>query len=174
MFKIISESSVAAGIRRIEAKTGKECEELMYNIEDVLKAIRGLFNNAKDLQGVIGKYIEEHDAMKKNIEQFQRCQQITLEQIRELLVFLNRNLQQEFTLFDSVGYTFANYLMSLAEGQALAYQIIGQISSIGEVVSHSLSHLIHIHSHGKNHITIYSQGEFYSVDSIEEAFLVLL
>ena len=43
----------------------------MYNIEDVLKAIRGLFNNAKDLQGVIGKYIEEHDAMKKNIEQFQ-------------------------------------------------------------------------------------------------------
>ena len=71
MFNIIYESSVAAGIRRIEAKTGKECEELMYNIEDVLKAIRGLFNNAKDLQGVIGKYIEEHDAMKKNIEQFQ-------------------------------------------------------------------------------------------------------
>ena len=70
-FKIISESSVAAGIRRIEAKTGKECEELMYNVEDALKAIRALFNNAKDLQAVIGKYIEEHDAMKKNIEQFQ-------------------------------------------------------------------------------------------------------
>ena len=70
-FKIISESSVAAGIRRIEAKTGKECEELLYNIEDSLKAIRALFNNAKDLQAVIGKYIEEHDAMKKNIEQFQ-------------------------------------------------------------------------------------------------------
>ena len=70
-FKIISESSVAAGIRRIEAKTGKECEELLYNIEDSLKAIRALFNNSKDLQAVIGKYIEEHDAMKKNIEQFQ-------------------------------------------------------------------------------------------------------
>ena len=70
-FKIISESSVAAGIRRIEAKTGKECEELMYNVEDSLKAIRTLFNNAKDLQAVIGKYIEEHDAMKKSIEQFQ-------------------------------------------------------------------------------------------------------
>ena len=70
-FKIISESSVAAGIRRIEAKTGKECEELMYNVEDALKAIRALFNNAKDLQAVIGKYIEEHDAVKKSIEQFQ-------------------------------------------------------------------------------------------------------
>ncbi|MBR3110161.1 MAG: alanine--tRNA ligase [Prevotella sp.] len=70
-FKIVSESSVAAGIRRIEAKTGRECEELLYKTEDVLKAIRSFFNNAKDLQGVIGKYIEEHDSMKKDIEAFQ-------------------------------------------------------------------------------------------------------
>ena len=71
LFKIISESSVAAGVRRIEAKTGRECEELMYRIEDTVKAIRSLFNNAKDLKGVIAKYIEEHDAMKKDIESFQ-------------------------------------------------------------------------------------------------------
>ncbi len=71
MLKIVSESSVAAGIRRIEAKTGKECEELLYNIEDAMKAIRALFNNAKDLKGVIEKYIEEHDSMRKSIEHFQ-------------------------------------------------------------------------------------------------------
>ena len=71
MLKIVSESSVAAGVRRIEAKTGKECEELLYNIEDAMKAIRALFNNAKDLKGVIEKYIEEHDSMKKSIEHFQ-------------------------------------------------------------------------------------------------------
>ena len=70
-FKIISESSVAAGIRRIEARTGKECEELLYQTEDVLKAVKAFFNNAKDLQGVIKKYIEEHDSMKKEIEGFQ-------------------------------------------------------------------------------------------------------
>ena len=70
-FKIISESSVAAGIRRIEAKTGRECEELLYNLEDTLKAVKSFFNNAKDLQGVIQKYIDEHDSMKKEIEQFQ-------------------------------------------------------------------------------------------------------
>ena len=70
-FKIISESSVAAGIRRIEAKTGRECEELLYQLEDTLKAVKSFFNNAKDLRGVIQKYIDEHDSMKKEIEQFQ-------------------------------------------------------------------------------------------------------
>jgi len=71
MFKIVGEASVAAGVRRIEAKTGRECEELMYNMEDGMRAIKALFNNAKDLQGAIEKYINEHDAMKKQVEQFQ-------------------------------------------------------------------------------------------------------
>ncbi|MBR1687327.1 MAG: alanine--tRNA ligase, partial [Prevotella sp.] len=70
-FKIVSESSVAAGIRRVEAKTGRECEELLYGLEDTLRAVKTFFNNAKDLQGVIKKYIEEHDSMKKEIESFQ-------------------------------------------------------------------------------------------------------
>ena len=70
-FKIISESSVAAGIRRIEAKTGKECEELLYQTEDMLRCVKAFFNNAKDLQAVIENYIKEHDAMKKEIEGFQ-------------------------------------------------------------------------------------------------------
>ena len=69
-FKIISESSVAAGIRRIEAKTGRECEDLLYVMEDHMKAIKALFNNAKDLEGVIQKFIDEHDTMKKEIESF--------------------------------------------------------------------------------------------------------
>lgn len=43
----------------------------MYAIEDTVKAIRSLFNNAKDLKGVIEKYMDEHDTMRKEIEQFQ-------------------------------------------------------------------------------------------------------
>ena len=69
-FKIISESSVAAGIRRVEAKTGKEFENLFYGMEDMLTAIRELFNNAKDLRGVLEKYVMEHDSLKKQIESF--------------------------------------------------------------------------------------------------------
>ena len=70
MFKIISEASVAAGIRRIEAITGKACEEMFYALEDSINAIKSLFNNAKDLKGVIEKYIDEHDSMRKDIEKF--------------------------------------------------------------------------------------------------------
>ena len=68
MFKIVSESSVAAGIRRIEAVTGKQCEEMLYAMEDTAKAICGMFNNAKDLQGAIAKFIEEHEDLKKEVE----------------------------------------------------------------------------------------------------------
>ena len=70
-FKILSESSVAAGIRRVEAITGRNCEEAIYLLEDTMRALKGLFNNAKDLKSVIQKYMEEHESMKKEIEQFQ-------------------------------------------------------------------------------------------------------
>lgn len=35
------------------------------------RSVEGLFNNAKDLEGVIRKYIDEHDALKKDVEKFQ-------------------------------------------------------------------------------------------------------
>ena len=82
-FKIVSESSVAAGIRRIEAVTGKACEEAIYNVQDTLTELKALFNNAKDLKAVIEKFLDENDSMKKEIEQF-RTQKV--EQLKNKLV----------------------------------------------------------------------------------------
>ncbi|MGX8683014.1 MAG: alanine--tRNA ligase, partial [Bacteroidales bacterium] len=71
MFKIVSESSVAAGVRRIEAITGKRLEDLLYTMEDTLKGLRAMFNNAPDLMATVQKFISEHDGMKKEVEKFQ-------------------------------------------------------------------------------------------------------
>ena len=71
-FKIINESSIAAGVRRIEALTGKECEMLIYHYEDTLRTIRSFFNNTKDLEAAIQKFVDEHDSMRHEIEKFQQ------------------------------------------------------------------------------------------------------
>ena len=68
IFKIISESSIAAGVRRIEAITGERVEEMMYTVQDMIADIRGLFNDAPDLTNVIKKYIEGHDELQKSLE----------------------------------------------------------------------------------------------------------
>ena len=69
-FKIVGESSVAAGVRRIEAMTGETCENAIYALEDTLRDLKAMFNNAKDLKAVITKFVEENDHMKKEVESF--------------------------------------------------------------------------------------------------------
>jgi alanyl-tRNA synthetase len=70
MFRIISESSVAAGVRRIEAATGAKVEQMMDDAQDTFNQLRSFFNNAPDLTGSIRKYIEENADLKKQVEGF--------------------------------------------------------------------------------------------------------
>ena len=68
--RIVMETSVAAGIRRIEAVTAAKADELYYMQQDMLTNLRGLFNNASDLAGAIHKAIDENSALKKQVEDF--------------------------------------------------------------------------------------------------------
>ena len=72
MVRIISESSVAAGVRRIEAITGAKVEELMDTVQDTLNDLKALFNNAPDLKVAIRKYIDENAGLKKQVEEFMK------------------------------------------------------------------------------------------------------
>ena len=72
MVKIISESSVAAGVRRIEAYTGARVEGLVDTLQDTIRNLRALFNNAPDLGETVRKYIEENAGLKKQVEEFMK------------------------------------------------------------------------------------------------------
>ena len=68
--RIVVETSIAAGVRRIEAVTAAKADELYYAAQDTLGGLRALFNNAPDLTGAIKRSIDENAALKKQIEQF--------------------------------------------------------------------------------------------------------
>ena len=78
MVKILSESSVAAGVRRIEAITGEKVEGLLNTIQDTLSDIKALFNNAPDLNTAIRKYIDENTGLKKQVEEFMKEKETSL------------------------------------------------------------------------------------------------
>ncbi len=80
MVKILSESSVAAGVRRIEAITGKKVEEMLYQVTDTINNLRHFFNNVPDLQGAIQKFIDENAQLKKQIEDSMREKAMQLKQ----------------------------------------------------------------------------------------------
>jgi alanyl-tRNA synthetase len=71
-FKIVSESAIAAGIRRIEAVTGAEAEEYVGGLQDMLRTAKAFFNNVPDLAGAISKLIEDNASFKKQAEEFSR------------------------------------------------------------------------------------------------------
>ena len=78
MFRIVSESSVAAGVRRIEAITGEAAEESVYAMENMLNDLKGFFNNAKDLTAAIRKTIDENDVLKKQVDAYVKERLATL------------------------------------------------------------------------------------------------
>ena len=72
MVRIMSESSIAAGVRRIEAITGKAVEEHIDKLQDMVTSLRSLFNNAPDLVGTIQKAIADNAELKKQVEDVMR------------------------------------------------------------------------------------------------------
>ena len=68
--RIIMETSIAAGIRRIEAVTSAKADQLYYGMQDILNHLRDIFHNAPDLEGAVLKQIEENTGLKKRIDQY--------------------------------------------------------------------------------------------------------
>jgi len=74
LFKIVSESSVAAGVRRIEAITALEAEQYVREELALLGEVRGLLKNPKDLVASTRGLLEEKHALEKKLEAIQQEQ----------------------------------------------------------------------------------------------------
>ena len=90
MIKIVSESSIAAGIRRIEAITGANVEKAVDELTAELKEISSMFNNAPNLLQTLRKSIEENAELRKQAEEYfkERVNNLTT-QILEKATVLN-------------------------------------------------------------------------------------
>ena len=126
-FKIMSESAIAAGVRRIEAVTGEGAEKVISNMETMLKTLRGMFNNVPDLAGAIQKLITDNSEIHKQLEAM----------AMEKAAGMARKLEQEAEVvngirvakFDtSVDPTFARNLALLLQKQAENLVLAGAFS----------------------------------------------
>ncbi len=68
--RIVLETSVAAGVRRIEAVTAEAADELYYDQQDMIQSMKALFNNAPDLTATVQKFIMENANLKKEVESY--------------------------------------------------------------------------------------------------------
>ena len=73
VFKIVGESAISAGVRRIEAVTSERAEEMLYGIEDQIRNVAELVNNPK-VEVAIKKMIESNEALQREIEQLHKEQ----------------------------------------------------------------------------------------------------
>ena len=72
MVRIVSESSIAAGIRRIEAVTGANVEDMLDHLQDSLAQVKELLNNAPDAIAALKKSLSENADLKKQVDDFMK------------------------------------------------------------------------------------------------------
>ncbi len=120
-FKILSESAVAAGVRRIEAITGSRAEQVIREHFELLDNLNGLLNNPKDFVSALSKIIDENSALKKEIENY----------IKEKSLGLKKDLEQKLEKIGDINYVATIVdLPSVDAVKTLAYTLKGAINNL--------------------------------------------
>ena len=116
MIRILSESSTAAGIRRIEAITAAHTEMYMNTLLDTLSMIRTSFNNTPDVIAAIRRTIEENAELKKQAESFAKAQ----------LQELKKRLLENVRLVNGVNIVSLKITLAPDVVKNLAFQLRGE------------------------------------------------
>ena len=116
--RITSESSVAAGVRRIEAVTGAAAEDYLYAQEDLLQSIRGLFNNSPQLMTAIQKMFEENSELARQVGDY----------VKQQLLKVKRRLLEKRHEVNGIRLFLLRQDVPSEIIKDLAFQIAGELS----------------------------------------------
>ncbi len=120
-FKIISESAVAAGVRRIEAITGSKAAAVIREYFELFQNVKELLNNPKDFVSAVGKLVEENSSLKKEIEN----------QIKERSLAMKKELEEKFEVVNGVNFLAAVVDLPNADAvKTLAYALKGMMNNL--------------------------------------------
>lgn len=124
-FKIIGESAVAAGVRRIEAITGTKSAAVIREHFELVQHLKELLNNPKDFVAALGKVLDENGALKKEIEK----------SITEKSLALKSDLEAKIQQMGDINFLATIVDLPNAEAvKTLAYAIKGGVSNLFLVI----------------------------------------
>jgi alanyl-tRNA synthetase len=120
-FKIISESSVASGVRRIEALTAFEAEKYINTHFHLLKNITSLLKSNKNIFNDIENLIDERNVLTKQVEKF----------AKETLKIVKSSLKESIREEDGVNIIIEKVdVVSMNSLKDIAYQLKGEIDNL--------------------------------------------
>lgn len=119
-FLILSESSVSAGVRRIEAITAAKAEEYVDNYFKIKKEIEGMFKSNRGLLENIKNVLDENESLKKDIEHFEN----------ESLKIVKRDLKNNCRTVKDISFISKVVNIAPAKVKDLAFQLKGELDSL--------------------------------------------